>query len=76
MYTLCTFLSSFQDRTPPLLLISLDGFRADYLYRGHTPVIQKLSECGVHVPYMRPVFPSKTFPNHYAIATVSQYIII
>ncbi|KAK2186561.1 hypothetical protein NP493_196g03008 [Ridgeia piscesae] len=54
---------------PPLLLISLDGFRADYLVRNFTPVLRRMSECGVHAPYMRSVFPSKTFPNHYTQVT-------
>ncbi|XP_006821657.1 ectonucleotide pyrophosphatase/phosphodiesterase family member 3-like [Saccoglossus kowalevskii] len=53
----------------PLLLVSLDGFRAEYLLRNFTPNIKKLSECGVHAPYMFPVFPSYTFPNHYSIVT-------
>jgi hypothetical protein len=58
-------------RKVPLLLISLDGFRADYVTRNLTPVIQKLRTCGVHTPYMRSVYPTVTFPNHYTIATVS-----
>ncbi|XP_052776109.1 uncharacterized protein LOC128213996 [Mya arenaria] len=53
----------------PLVLISLDGFRADYLQRGLTPTLKKLSECGVHAPFMRPVYPTVTFPNHYTIVT-------
>ena len=54
-----------------LLVVSLDGFRADYLRRGLTPHLQRLSECGVHAPYMRSAFPTKTFPNHYTLVTVS-----
>ncbi|XP_053394488.1 uncharacterized protein LOC123525750 isoform X2 [Mercenaria mercenaria] len=53
----------------PTLLISLDGFRADYLLRNMTPTISRLSKCGVHAPYMRSVYPTKTFPNHYSIVT-------
>ncbi|XP_013788430.1 venom phosphodiesterase 2-like [Limulus polyphemus] len=53
----------------PLLLISLDGFRPDYLKRNITPNINHLAECGILAPYMRPVFPTKTFPNHYSIVT-------
>ncbi|XP_070556164.1 ectonucleotide pyrophosphatase/phosphodiesterase family member 3-like isoform X2 [Ptychodera flava] len=54
---------------PPMLLMSLDGFRAEYLLRNLTPNIQKLAKCGVHAPYMLPVFPTYTFPNHYSIVT-------
>ncbi|XP_054831022.1 ectonucleotide pyrophosphatase/phosphodiesterase family member 1 [Eublepharis macularius] len=56
---------------PPVLLFSLDGFRAEYLHTwgGLLPVISKLQKCGTHTDGMRPVYPSKTFPNHYSIAT-------
>ncbi|KAL8580376.1 hypothetical protein ACOMHN_037475 [Nucella lapillus] len=54
----------------PLLLVSLDGFRADYLVKyNRTPTLDKLIQCGVHAPYMRSVYPTKTFPNHYTIVT-------
>ena len=58
---------------PPLLLISLDGFRADYLTVGkeQTTTLQALAKCGVHAPYMESSYPTKTFPNHYTIVTVS-----
>lgn len=62
-----TWLSRF--KVPPLLLISLDGFRADFLQRNITPAIQRLMNCGTSAPYMFPSYPSKTFPNHYTIVT-------
>ncbi|XP_078068994.1 ectonucleotide pyrophosphatase/phosphodiesterase family member 3-like isoform X2 [Mustelus asterias] len=57
---------------PPVILISLDGFRSDYLqnWKSSVPVIDKLRTCGVHAPYMIPVYPTKTFPNHYTIITL------
>uniref|UniRef100_A0AAR2L4A3 Autotaxin n=1 Tax=Pygocentrus nattereri TaxID=42514 RepID=A0AAR2L4A3_PYGNA len=56
---------------PPLIMLSIDGFRASYVKRGNTviPNIEKLRTCGTHAPYMRPVYPSKTYPNLYTIAT-------
>lgn len=56
---------------PPLILFSLDGFRADYFQKWNSrlPVLSKLRTCGVQTPYMIPVFPTKTFPNHYSIIT-------
>ncbi|XP_006127349.2 ectonucleotide pyrophosphatase/phosphodiesterase family member 1 [Pelodiscus sinensis] len=56
---------------PPVLLFSLDGFRAEYLHTwgGLLPVISKLQECGTYTANMRPVYPTKTFPNHYSIVT-------
>ncbi|KAL4630020.1 ectonucleotide pyrophosphatase/phosphodiesterase family member 3-like [Arapaima gigas] len=55
----------------PLLLVSLDGFRAEYLktWSKLIPVIDKLKTCGTYAPYMQAVFPSMTFPNHYTIVT-------
>lgn len=53
---------------PPTILVSIDGFRADYLDRGLTPVLSGLAAGGVRAA-MRPSFPSKTFPNHYALVT-------
>ncbi|XP_074541875.1 ectonucleotide pyrophosphatase/phosphodiesterase family member 1 [Halichoeres trimaculatus] len=56
---------------PPLILVSLDGFRAEYLkdHSSHLPIINKLRRSGTTTPYMRPVYPTKTFPNHYSIVT-------
>ena len=55
-------------RPDPIILISFDGFRADYLDRGVTPNLSRLAAQGVTSP-MRPSFPSKTFPNHWTLVT-------
>ncbi|HYM00074.1 MAG TPA: ectonucleotide pyrophosphatase/phosphodiesterase [Blastocatellia bacterium] len=52
-----------------LILVSLDGFRWDYLNRGVTPNMGALASTGVKAQSMIPVFPSETFPNHYSIVT-------
>ncbi|KAL0962325.1 hypothetical protein UPYG_G00338650 [Umbra pygmaea] len=56
---------------PPLIMVSVDGFRASYMKKGKAviPNMEKLRTCGTHAPYMRPVYPSKTFPNLYTLAT-------
>lgn len=54
---------------PYVLLISLDGFRWDYPDRGLSPNLQFLEENGVRSLSLRPVFPTKTFPNHISIVT-------
>ncbi|CAH2285818.1 ectonucleotide pyrophosphatase phosphodiesterase family member 2 isoform X2 [Pelobates cultripes] len=56
---------------PPLIIFSVDGFRASYMKEGSNtlPNIDKLRTCGTHSPYMRPVYPTKTFPNLYTLAT-------
>lgn len=53
---------------PITILISLDGFRPDYLDRGQTPALSALAAGGVRAA-MRPSFPSVTFPNHYTLVT-------
>ncbi|RYE01141.1 MAG: alkaline phosphatase family protein [Sphingomonadales bacterium] len=55
-------------RAPVTILISIDGFRPDYLDRGVTPNLSKLAADGVTAA-MRPSFPSKTFPNHWTLVT-------
>ncbi|KAK4162002.1 alkaline-phosphatase-like protein [Cladorrhinum sp. PSN259] len=54
---------------PTTLIISLDGFRADFLNRGLTPRLSAFIKEGVSPLYMLPSFPSVTFPNHYTLAT-------
>ncbi len=53
----------------PLILISIDGFRPDYLQRGVSPVLNQLAQQGASAAVMRPSFPSVTFPNHYTLVT-------
>ena len=48
---------------PTVLIISLDGFRPDYIEEGITPNLYRLREMGVAPEYMKPSFPSVTFPN-------------
>lgn len=51
-----------------VVVVSMDGFRWDYSLMYQTPFLDKLGEEGVYAR-MRPSYPSKTFPNHYTIAT-------
>lgn len=55
----------------PVLLISLDGFRWDYLekYPARTPNLRALRRDGVSARGLIPVFPTNTFPNHYTLVT-------
>ncbi len=53
---------------PVTILVSLDGFRPDYLDRGVTPNLSALAAGGV-ISAMRPSFPSITFPNHWTLVT-------
>lgn len=55
--------------TKTVLLISIDGLRWDYLKRYQPPHLLALAQKGVRAEGLVPVFPSKTFPNHYSIVT-------
>lgn len=50
------------------VIISLDGLRWDYLDTYDVPFMNQLARDGVKA-VMQPSFPSKTFPNHYTLAT-------
>lgn len=54
---------------PTLILISIDGFRADYLAKYNPPNLRSLAREGVRARWMTPSYPTLTFPNHYTIAT-------
>ena len=54
---------------PSLLLVSFDGFRADYLDRLTLPNFRRVIARGVRAQALRPVFPAITFPNHYSLVT-------
>jgi predicted AlkP superfamily pyrophosphatase or phosphodiesterase len=60
--------SVVERRAPVTILVSIDGFRPDYLDRGVTPNLSRLAAEGATGP-MRPSFPSKTFPNHWTLVT-------
>lgn len=63
----------------PTVLISIDGFRHDYLHRVKkgsggrkllAPTLNKLAANGVRAhPGMQPVMPTTTFPNHWSLVT-------
>lgn len=58
-----------KDLRPTVILISLDGFRADYFEKHQPPTLTQLANEGVRARWMIPAFPTKTFPNHYTVAT-------
>lgn len=54
---------------PILILISFDGWRADYIDRASVPNLKALASRGVRAKGLIPSFPAMTFPNHYTIVT-------
>lgn len=51
------------------MLVSLDGVRASYLEEGLTPNLLDLSRRGLRAQFLQSIFPTLTFPNHWAIQT-------
>jgi len=55
---------------PLTILVSIDGFRPDYVTPEDAPNLARMAEQGATAPKgMRPSYPSLTFPNHYALVT-------
>ncbi len=53
---------------PTVVVVSFDALGDRFLDRDTLPSFAKLAAEGVRAPF-RPEFPSKTFPNHYSMAT-------
>ena len=53
---------------PIVIMIGVDGLRADTLERMHAPNLQLLADTGVRAN-MIPAMPTKTFVNFYSLAT-------
>jgi alkaline phosphatase D len=52
-----------------VILVSFDGFRHDYVEKYNLPNFKKFIKQGASAEALIPCFPSKTFPNHYALVT-------
>jgi len=61
--------AGFQRDKPYLVLVSIDGFRWDYMSRYPTPNMDRIAAMGSKAERLLPVFPTLTFPNHYSVAT-------
>ncbi|HET7535331.1 MAG TPA: nucleotide pyrophosphatase/phosphodiesterase family protein [Candidatus Didemnitutus sp.] len=67
--TSCTTPNKAARHSDLVILISIDGFRWDYLQKYDAPHLKELAAGGVHARRMTPSFPSLTFPNHYTLVT-------
>ena len=52
-----------------VLLVSMDGFRWDYLQKVRAPNFSRLAGMGSHALYINNSFTTQTFPNHFTIVT-------
>ena len=54
---------------PYVIMLSMDGFRWDYTNDVETPNFDSIERVGVKAESLKSCFPTKTFPNHYSMAT-------
>ncbi len=52
-----------------VVLISLDGFRHDYIELHNAKNLARIAKAGVRSTSLTPVYPANTFPNHISIVT-------
>ncbi len=64
----CSTMLPAQSTKPYVVMLSMDGFRWDYPDHCPTPNLDRIAANGVKA-HIQPSFPSKTFPNHYTMAT-------
>ena len=52
-----------------VVILSLDAFRWDYSEIANTPNLNSIAKNGLKAQALIPCYPTKTFPNHYSMAT-------
>lgn len=68
-FLLGIILSAQTAEKPYVLLISFDGLRWDLPAKFQMKNLEKFGAEGVKAKFLKPSYPSKTFPNHYSIVT-------
>ena len=61
--------NSTHDFYPTTIVVSLDGFHPHYINASNCPFMHDMLVHGYGAPYMEPLFPSLTFPNHWTLVT-------
>lgn len=58
-------------RERTVLLVSLDGVKPEHVFSsgGQMPNMLEIAQRGTSAEFLKPVFPSLTFPNHFSILT-------
>jgi alkaline phosphatase D len=64
-----SFAQNQQKTDQYVVMISLDAFRWDYTSIARTPNLNAIAKKGVTAQGLIPCYPTKTFPNHYSMAT-------
>lgn len=56
-------------KAPYVVMLSIDGYRYDYTELHQAQNLSALAAAGVSAKSLKPIYPSRTFPNHYSIVT-------
>lgn len=64
-----TFNHPIHQVKPVVVMISIDGFRADYMRKYAPPTLMAWARDGVLADGLIPSFPTLTFPNHVTLVT-------
>lgn len=67
--SLCLLVTTSVFAKNPVILISIDGFAHKYLTMYKPPFITSMMNKGAASAGLKPVYPSKTFPNHLSMVT-------
>ena len=54
---------------PIVIMVSLDGFRADYMQKINPPNLKRIAKDGIYSSGLIPSFPTHTYPNHFTLVT-------
>ncbi len=54
---------------PIVVMVSIDGFRADYIQKFQPKTLLSIIEKGIYTKALIPSYPTLTFPNHYTLVT-------
>ncbi len=68
--SIVSILSCSKEKEEPIVvLVSIDGFGHDYAEKYEAKTLLAIANEGIQASSLTPCYPSKTFPNHYSIAT-------
>ncbi|WP_286267614.1 ectonucleotide pyrophosphatase/phosphodiesterase [Thalassotalea atypica] len=65
----CIFCVNVEASSAPVVVLSIDGFSAEYIERYQPKHLLDIKNQGLSSPALAPVFPTKTFPNHLTMVT-------
>ncbi|MGE0089348.1 MAG: ectonucleotide pyrophosphatase/phosphodiesterase [Bacteroidales bacterium] len=69
LYGDLTYAQTNEEDKPYVVILSMDGFRWDYPEKANTPNLDLIAAKGVKAQAFIPSFPTKTFSNHFGMAT-------